>query len=311
MKHYNIIAFLITIILISCLLYPWSKQNIKLHEGFENDSSDSKFNIMDEFENLFDYVLKSRNMAKKYGDKINALKDKLKNEGATVKIEDYRTLLDQVSKIIEDAYNPEHAAFILKQESQNMNIDDIYQQAKDLEEKLNKKNNGNSNNNNNNNNNNGHNIGSIKSVDSGINFNVKQLQSDKLELGSKDNIFGNETHPLMVYLNNGCLTYEANGKYGTQHCEMQNPKQYMIYRKITNRDELNKHIMDPELHVSEKSDLNRLYPFNIITPYNNDKMCLQVDNEGVSFEDCRHLNSNDQQKWVDFSSPRAGCGKIK
>jgi hypothetical protein len=299
MKPHHIIGFLITIILISYLLYPWSKQNIKegLTERFDDISS--KFNIMDEFENLFDYVLKSRRMSKKYGVKINALKDKLKNEG-TVRIEDYRKILDHISKIIQEEYNPDRTAFILKQESQNMNIEDIYQQAVELGELVNKKTDSKIS---------GNNIGSVKSVDSGINLNVQQLQNDKLEL--KDIVFSDDKHPLMVYLNNGCLTYEVNGKYGTQHCEMQNPKQYMIYHKITNRNELNKHIMDSELHVTEKSDLDKLYPFNIITPYNNDKMCLQVNNEGASFEDCRPLNSNDQQKWIDYALPRPGCGKPK
>ena len=313
-KHYNIIGFFITIIIIYCLIYPWSKQNVKggnvkggnvkggnVQEGFEGSL---KFNIMDEFENLFDYVLKSRRMAKKYGVKINALKDALKNEGTTVKIEDYRKVLDQISKIIEDEYNPEKASFTLKQASQNINIDDIYQQAKQLEEQLNKKNDSRINTN-------GYSIGSIKSVDSGINFNVQQLKSDKIDIASKDQMFGDNKHPLMVYLNNGCLTYEANGKYGTQHCEMQNPTQYMIYRKINNRNELNTHIADPDLHVSEKSDLNKLYPFNIITPYNNDKICLQVDHEGASFEDCLPLHSNEPQKWTDNALPRQGCSKNK
>ena len=303
MKPYHLVGFLFTVIIITCLMYPWSKNNVKdLEEGFE-EKEQSGFNLNQEFENLFNYVLKSRRMAKKYEQRIKALKSQLKNRG-TVRIDDYKKILSDISEIIDNEYNPERAAFILKQDAQNIEMEKLAKEAELLQKKIQIK---------------GvdkidrHAIGSIKSLDSGVNMNVKQLKNKDLILKNdeKSKIFSDDRHPLMVHLNNGCLSYEANGKYGSQHCEMQNPKQYMVYRLINNRYELNKHIADPELKVSEETDIPRLYPFNIITPYHNEKMCIQADQDGLSVEDCRPLASNNQQKWVDYALPRAGCSKNK
>lgn len=307
MKSYHLIGFLITVIIVIWIIYPWSRENVKenMREHFENSEHNmnniNNINIMNEFETLFNYVLKSRRMSKKYEKRINALKDQLKTQG-TVRIEDYKKILADLSEIIKNEYDPDKAYFIIKQENQNTNIEELYKQAKELDKKMSIKNNdpisrqG---------------IGSIKSIESGINLNVKQLDKKDLDLKDKDKIFDDDQHPLMVHLNNGCLTIEANGKYGTQHCEMQNPNQYMIYRKINNMNDLNKHIMDDELKMTDKNNLPRLYPFNLLTPYNNSKTCVQVDSSGLSAQDCRALNTNNDQKWIDNALPRPGCRKSK
>jgi len=302
MKSYHLIGFLITVIIVVCIIYPWSKENVKedIKEHFQNPQD--KFNIMNEFENLFNYVLQSRRMSKKYEQRIKALKHQLTNQG-TVRIEDYKKILADLSEIIEKEYSPDKALFIMQQDDQNTTIEDLQKEAEDLEGKMSIKKEGDVINR--------HGIGSIKSIESGVNLNVKQLKKEDLDLKEKDQIFDDDQHPLMVHLNNGCLTAEVNGKYGTQHCEMQNPNQYMVYRKIDSMYDLNKHIADKELQMTDKTNLPRLYPFNLLTPYNNPQSCVQVGSKGLTIQDCRGLTSNNDQKWIDYALPRPGCRKSK
>lgn len=287
----NLVSLFITIIIIGSVYYQWlnGKKKDKIIEGFELDSNQFGQSV-----SLFDYLLNTYKFDENMNKRIEALDKQFKEEG-TVKKSDYEELLKDVRKIISDEHDPEKGAFILKQQVQERQLNDINKELDDLngkidtsqyKDQIDR-------------------ISSVKSINSGMNLNVNQLDHDQvqsLNQNEKELLF--DGTPLMVYLNQGCLTYNADGKYTVKYCEKQNPNQYLILKDIKNRDQLNKLINDPEQHVNQKTDLENVYPFKVITPYQNQKACLQLDSQGVSVEDCRGLSSNNNQKWVQSSVPR-------
>jgi hypothetical protein len=147
-------------------------------------------------------------------------------------------------------------------------------------------------------------INSIKTAETGINLNVKHLNSK--DFNEKD-----YKPKIMIFLNNGCLTYkESENKYIAKHCEMTDQLQYFILKKITNGEDYLEHLTGDyhkQQKLINKNSSSSLYPFNIIYPIDNIKKCVKVDLDGLSIEECKPAKINLDQRWLSSSLNIKSC----
>ncbi len=319
LKITNIIAILLVTIIIGRILYIWSKNNI---EKFAVNNATSKLSNLDlndllsRFDSAFNNVLQTRLYANDYYDRINALELIMDKKG-TVDVANYKELINEIkNKVAEkqQLYSDSGKEVKIALNNQTINkletdvndfsikINDILSRTskkelpKDSEgsketslEML---------------------IGSIKSIKSGINLNVKHITKDYLGKKTYDNMKLDSTHPnIMIFLNNGCLTY-LNNKYISKHCEVTNRNQYFIFKTINNGKELLNHLKDDykdqQININ-KNDNPDLYPFNIIYPIDDQYKCLEIDYDGISIVNCRSSPLNINQRWISSPVTKQGC----
>ena len=283
LKFSNIIGILLTIFVICVILYPLHplhKQNI---EKFE-----------DKIKTVYDTILETRLDANNYLNRIKILRDNL-NENGTVSIDDYTKLINDINNELYERTKDRDKAGILEIKNQlNSNtIQDITDKINDLNDKfstlipisipslvnsnltnLNL-------------------INSIKSLETGINLNVKHLNI------SDYNMDQTLYQPkIMIFLNNGCLTYQ-NAIYNSKHCEMTNQNQHFIFKHITNKTDFLNYLSGDYLILQQ--NITEEVNFNIIHPIDDLTKCVKVDLDGISIEDCKPSTLNMDQRW--FSSP--------
>ena len=280
-KFANMIGILLTICIISIILYPWSKQNI---EKFETLS-------------LYDSLNNTQTMADNYNKKINLLKTEF-NEKGTVSIDDYKKLINDINDEFKKTNEKDLQDGILKIKN-NLNQNKIKEIQDEITYLTNLTKNTSSPQNTNSPNQNE--IKSIKSLQSGINLNVKYLNDDK-----------NKNKIIMIFLNNGCLTYKDN-KYISQYCEITNTDQHFILTKIDNGSQLSSKYLDND-YLKQQNLNNNLtnnsensYPFYIICPNNNSLKCVKVDLDGISIEDCKPSTLNSDQRWIPSNFTIKSC----
>jgi hypothetical protein len=302
-KISNILGILLVIIIIGGILYPWSKRNV---EKF-TDPVDIP---IEGVTTLYDFLLESRIHADKYKKKIIDLKNIVESDLKTVDGKDYVNLVNDFKKTLST----------IQSENENIGAGEIKKTinneiVKDLEENINELMNTMgltaTNINNLDLSNNMNTIASIKSVASGVNMNVKHLNIETLGLETFNNLntkynLDPKNPTIMLFMNNGCFTYNDDGKYYSRHCELTNKNQYFIFKRINNGQEMIQHLSNDYLKQQEllnKTPNTKEFPFNIIVPIDNIKKCIKVDIDGISIEDCRPTNNNNDQRWV--SSPSA------
>jgi len=306
LKITNIIGILLTIIIIGGILYPWSKRNIK--EGFDDAA------VLP----LFQFLLDTRRHANKYRNKIQKLKDSAEKNLMTVDGDDYikyiTNVKDQITKISDDYKDK---AINIKYEINEDTIKNLQQNIKDFENIINTIppsseqsdpstpinpipfNN----------------IGSIKSISSGINMNVRHLNEYTLGSETYNNLFNNHNldkklQIIMIHMNNGCLTYSDDGKYFSKYCELTNRNQYFIFKTIQDGQQLLNDHLKGDYNTKQKlinSTISSNFPFNIIYPIDNPNKCIKIDIEGLSIEDCKSSDINFEQRWLSLHTSNKSC----
>jgi len=277
LKFSNIIGILLTIFVIAIILYPFYKQNI---EKFE-----------DKIKTVYDVILGTRLDANNYLNRIKVLRDNL-NQNGTVSLDDYTKLISDINNEFYEKTRDKDTAGILEIKNQ-LNIDTIEgitNKINDLNNKFLTLNNSTTTDLNSTNLNL---INSIRSLQTGINLNVKHLNV------SDYNIDQTIYQPkIMIFLNNGCLTYQ-NSIYNSKHCEMTNQTQHFIFKHITNQNDFLNYLSGDYLTLQR--NITEPLDFNIIHPIDDLTKCIKIDLDGISIEDCKPSTLNIDQRW--FSSP--------
>ena len=281
LKFSNIIAILLTIFVITIILYPWSrsKQNI---EKFE-----------DKLKTVYDTILETRLEANNYLNRIKVLRDNL-NENGTVSIDDYTKLINDINNEFYERTRDKDKVGILEIKNQlnNDTIQDITEKINDLNNKFSTLTSitptGNLNL-----------INSIKSLQTGINLNVKHLNISDYNIDQK------KYQPkIMIFLNNGCLTY-SNAIYNSKHCEMTNQNQHFIFKHITDKTDFLNYLSGDYLTLQK--NITESVDFNIIHPIDDLTKCVKVDLDGISIEDCKPSTLNIDQRWLSSSITKKSC----
>jgi hypothetical protein len=274
MKFANIIGILLTICVITIILYPWSKKNI---ETFETSLS------------LYDSLDKTGQIADLYLQKIALIKTEF-NKNGTVSIDDYKKLINDINDEFNKRYEKDlqYGTLKIKDDLNQNKINEIKNEINYLTNLTNLNKNTNSPQNTNLSNQ----IKSIKSLESGINLNVKYLKKED----SKD--------VIMIFLNNGCLTYKDN-KYISQYCEITNTDQHFILNKIDDKIDFKNNLNDD--YKTLQKPITRDESFYIICPHNDSSKCVKVDLDGISIEDCKPSQLNKGQRWIPSSFTIKSC----
>jgi hypothetical protein len=238
LKLVNIISIFIVIIVIGTILTPWSKKNI---ENFYNITVVS--NSEDATKDLGQYILDVNEIANDYSGRIRALDEKIKSDGP-INVDEYHSLINNISTDLNNNFNIKKniGNYLVNDQLKKNKIDNLYNEISELENKVSNIPLPTTNNT----------FKSIKSNKYGVILSIKELSSN------------NDTVTMMIFLNNGCLTYDnnqpINSKYTTKNCELQNPNQRFIFTKMKNN-------------------------LGVISPVNFPNMYLKIDNIGVSFTD--------------------------
>ncbi len=235
LKLVNIISIFIVIIVIGTILTPWSKKNIEHFDPISVVSNNNNAN-----KTLGQYILDINSNANDYSARIRELDKKIKSDGP-VNIDLYNNIIDSVSNNLTHNFdiNKHIGNYLINQEIKKNKINDLNDDISLLENTL------------------SHiqlpavnnTYKSIKSSKYGVTLSIKELSSI------------NDTITIMIFLNNGCLTYDNHNeknKYTTKHCELQNHNQRFILKKLNNN-------------------------LGIIHPINHPNIYLKIDNIGISF----------------------------
>ncbi len=295
----GIIGFSIILVLLSILFQRIYNQNIILEKFNTNDTSTP-----------YDYIINSVNQIKEKEEDIY----KLENEFIIPTFTDYYGLYNKTNQTINNN-NPILDKFIIDQHLQDVQINKLKNEIGTLNNLINLDNNNNQcpdplkqpeNA-----------IKSIKSIKHGISLNTHQQSNSKSEPNSQCPSFqpvNPEKDPLMIYINQGCLTYSIDGKnisddtrkdnYWVELCQKGNKQQLFEIKQIKNNQEYNTIIPDKRTHLLDESS-NKIYPFNVIQPRDNNKVCLTLNKNGLSVENCLPLKK-DEQEWK-ISSEKRPC----
>ena len=282
LKFSNIIAILLTIFVIAIILHPFYKQNI---EKFE-----------EKLKTVYDVVLESRLDANNYLNRIRVFRDNL-NLNGTVSIDDYTKLINDINNEFYERTRDRDTSGVLEIKNQlnNDTIQDITDKINDLKAKILTLNNFPTDLNSTNLNL----INSIRSLQTGINLNVKHLNIKDF---NKDSSIYQPR--IMIFLNNGCLTYQ-NGIYNSKHCEMTNQKQHFIFKHITNHTDFLNYLSGD--YKTLQLNITDTFDFYIIHPIDDLTKCVKIDLDGISIEDCKPSTLNMDQRWFSSSITKKSC----
>jgi len=125
---------------------------------------------------------------------------------------------------------------------------------------------------------------------------MNNSQSINIELYDEENNNNSSKYPnYLIYGNNGCLEYNNEKEYDSNpvaptwkfnSCDSNNSKQQFVSHKIDNLENYNSHIHDNIKENILNDDSNIMFGFNIINPIDDDKKCLQLNNDGISVMPC-------------------------
>jgi hypothetical protein len=335
----HIIGLFIAIIIIGCILIPWSKKNTETFVDPPSTSTDttstdttsetpeptedlSKYNLGDNFDfdtsgnakllTLFEYILNTRNLSKEYEDKIknfqSALHDKTKLN--LVKLDDYKNII----KTLKDALKEELpnkkivGPYLINRKIQEDKIIDLKSKIKILEDKIN---NELSSKTTSTSSSDPQSIKSIKSVLSGINLSTVDLGSldDKLKsIGKFDDNLKSNSRLIMIALNNGFLTYDKNVEVddSDKNSVGYYPKNKKYYIRHGDKANNKQHFI-----VKENKDGNMIIQPIHVTDY---YICVGLD--GLSIE--KYFGTNTDGKvedpkyqWIVSNNVINGCNKLE
>jgi hypothetical protein len=283
LKFSNIIAILLTIFVIAIILHPFYKQNIEKFDG-------------EKLKSVYDVILGTRLDANNYLNRIRTLKDNL-NLNGTVSIDDYTKLINNINNEFYERTRDKDTDGVLEIKNQlNIaTIQDITDKINDLNDKFLTLNNSPTDLNPLNLNL----INSIRSLQTGINLNVKHLNI--IDYVDDSSIYQPK---IMIFLNNGCLTYQ-NTIYNSKHCEMTNQNQHFIFKHITNQTDFLNYLSGDyktlQQNITEKIDFYIIHPIDDLTK------CVKIDLDGISIEDCKPSTLNMDQRWISSPIIKKSC----
>jgi hypothetical protein len=232
LKLINVISIFIVIILVGTILGQWQKENFSV--TFVNDKNANS--------TLSRYIEDVYNSGVDYENKITELEKVLKDKGPIDVIKYNKLLEDAKNEIDMNLENKQKLSkFIMNNKIYEDKVNNLNSEISTIENELqilssaqptqaprllSNKN------------------YSIKSIKYGISVSVRELSSNN----------------VMIFLNNGCLTYNDNNNYSVKYCEISNPKQLFKINNVLNSNNI--------CTVSPMSDSN---------------MYLKIDDKGLSF----------------------------
>jgi len=198
------------------------------------------------------------------------------NPNKDTDIYNYANIYNQNIALLDDPNKMNQLSFNTYIHIQNQKINNLKKELKQLEEHIQ------------NNKKNKNNIKSFKSMSNSKIINV-ELYNDK----NKNDAVKYPNY--LIYGNNGCLEYDNEKEYKTvsvaptwkfNSCNSNNPKQQFVSNKINNLETYNSHIDDNNKESILNDDSNIMFGFNIINPIDDNKKCVQLNNDGISVMPC-------------------------
>ena len=198
------------------------------------------------------------------------------NPNKDTEIYNYANIYNQNIALLDDPNKMNQLSFNTYIHIQNHKINNLKKELKQLEEHIQ------------NNKKNKNNIKSFKSKSNSKIINV-ELYNDK----NKNDAVKYPNY--LIYGNNGCLEYDNKKEYETvsvaptwkfNTCNATNTKQQFVSNKINNLETYNSHIDDNNKESILNDDSNIMFGFNIINPIDDDKKCVQLNNDGISVMPC-------------------------
>ncbi len=302
----KIIGFMIVILVVLYILFPWSKKNtehfaapVYVQTTQSNSTlgtpsvptlsstqlNSNQFNALNtQFQSLFEYLYNTKQYSDEFKRKIDGLKAIIENpDNQLIKIDDYRTLIKELKKLInEDSKSQiQIGGYLLRKITQKTYIDDLNDEIDQLNKNINEAINKGSMTNFANQTPSPQNPKSIKCIGSGVALNIKVLD-DKGPEGQ---------NRILIFINNGCVTYDKTkeqhkDKYFVKICSLNNDKQVFQINE------------DPHKSV-----------YKVIQPITDNSVCLAVDLNGISLE-----NVNDgkmEHKWQTLQNDIPLCNKYE
>ena len=125
---------------------------------------------------------------------------------------------------------------------------------------------------------------------------MNNSQMINVELYDDENNNNSGKYPnYLIYGNNGCLDYDNKKEYESvsvaptwkfNSCNANNSKQQFVSNKINDLESYNSYIDNNNKENILNDDSNIMFGFNIINPIDDDKKCLQINNDGISVMPC-------------------------
>lgn len=294
----KIIGFIIVILVVLYILFPWSKKNMEhfqlptyaqtnptalvLSTPSPNLSVNQLNTVDTQFKSLFEYLYNTKQYSDEFKRKIDGLREVIENN-QLVKFDDYRNIIKELKKLInEDSKSQgQIGGYLLRKITQKTYIDDLNAEIDELNTQIDSAI--------------SNNIitskadptptsppsKSIKCIGSGVALNIKVLNEKGAENQQR----------ILIFINNGCLTYdktqqELKDKYFVKICSLNNRNQIF---QINN---------DPHNSV-----------YKVIQPIDDNSVCLAIDLKGISFEDINEGKM--EHKWQTLQNDIPLCNKYE
>jgi hypothetical protein len=304
------IGFIIVIIVVIYILFPWSKKN---NEGFDTPLSTAvptiNANVFDEatvdsqFKSLFEFLYDTYQYSEEFKRRITEVKKIVENnDNKLVKIEDYKKIINELKKIIfeDNKAQTQIGGYLLRKLTQETRIDNLNNEINDLNVDIDtalqqslitpypnatlppignetKK--------------------SIKCIGSGLHLNIKELDQTLLSETNPDgtykiNALGpNGEKRILIFLNNGCLTYDKTkekleDKYYVKICSLNNENQIF---------QMNQDVIGSG--------------YKLIQPITDNNVCIALDLTGISIENITEEKL--EQRWGGLTTNIPLCNKYE
>ena len=305
------IGFIIVIIVVVYILFPWSKKN---SEGFATALSTAaptinanniftETTIDAQFKSLFEYLYDTYQYSEEFKRRITALKSVVENDdNKLVKLEDYKKIINELKKIIyeDNKAQGQIGGYLLRKLTQETRIDNLNSEINDLNVDIDKaiqesvitpypnstlpppgneikK--------------------SIKCIGTGLHLNIKELDQQILSEKNQDGTYKiNATGPngekrILLFLNNGCLTYDKtkqklDEKYYVKICSLNNPNQIF---------QMNEDVIGSG--------------YKLIQPITDNTVGVAIDLNGISIENIK--DDKLEQRWGALTSMMPLCNKFE
>lgn len=270
-----LLALFLSLVIGSCLMCRYF-ESFESGTAVKTNQDVSSVKLPGKSISLFDYLKKVENDISVM-DKYTTILEQAYKTNKVSHVKPYADYIVEQRKIVQKGLEPSKLVFEVKHKLQESRINDMKSNIGNLNNKLGKEQKKEEDN---------INLQSIKSLNDGSSLNIDQT--------------GTLNDSFSVYLNQGCLTYNANStvdnqKYWAEYCREDRDDQKFNIRTIKNSNDLNTHLANEETHIFD--DSSNTYPFHIIHPKNSVHQCLSKDEEGVSVQPCKVGTKNVDQRW--------------
>ena len=233
LKLINVVSIFIVIIFVGTILGNWQKEKFTVSVLSDTSNNDNTTTISD-------YITTVYNSTVDYKNRINELQKNL-NEQGPIDILQYNKLLEDSKKEIDMNLDNKQkiTKFLINNKLYESKVSKLNAEIHQLETDL----------------------ASIPTQPPNAISNTKNYSIKSLKYGSQLSVRELSDKSIMIFLNNGCLTYDDNSNYSVKYCEITNPRQ----------------VFKINFFLDNNTNVCTISPASDLTKY------LKIDDNGLSF----------------------------